>query len=259
MSFLVPLRFAGQLTSAELRELTGADEQSVENAGTAAAIALLDRVLVRKSEDYTSSKFTAADRDQLLAAIYRNAFGDRISSTARCRFCDALFDLMFSVSDLAQTINQDQPRVDRASDGSFTGLAGIRFRLPTGEDELAVATMSPEDAEIELMSRCVHMPCDPSKWGEVQEVMQEVAPVLDLDLKAKCPECGRQQDVHFDVQSYLLQSLRNERMQLAKEIHRIARAYGWSLQEILGLRRSQRRNFVELIENEFTGRQRGAA
>jgi hypothetical protein len=35
------------------------------------------------------------------------------------------------------------------------------------------------------------------------------------------------------------------------EINRIAKAYSWSLDEILSLRRSDRRHLVELIENEF--------
>jgi hypothetical protein len=92
--------------------------------------------------------------------------------------------------------------------------------------------------------------------ASVVDALEAVAPVLDLDIGTACPECGARQSVHFDVQFYLLRAIAQERPLIAREIHRIASAYGWSLQEILGLRRSERRQFVELIESEQLPRRR---
>jgi hypothetical protein len=69
-------------------------------------------------------------------------------------------------------------------------------------------------------------------------------------LVAACPECENVQTVQFDIQSYLLGALTGERSRLLAEVHRIARAYSWSLDEILALKRSDRRRLVELIEND---------
>ena len=53
----------------------------------------------------------------------------------------------------------------------------------------------------------------------------------------------------FDIQTYLLGAILSERRSLLSDINCIARAYSWSLDEILSLTRSDRRHLVELIEN----------
>ncbi len=88
--------------------------------------------------------------------------------------------------------------------------------------------------------------------------MAEVGPILDLDLEATCPECGARQAIHFDICAHLLGALASERLWLAHEVHTIASAYGWSLAEILGLPREDRRVYVRLIEAHRPKRQSGS-
>ena len=107
-----------------------------------------------------------------------------------------------------------------------------------------------DEAERELLARCVVMGDPAQEPQAVQAAMMEVAPVVDLDLQVRCPECDHVQAVHFDIQTYLLSALSAERKQLAWEVHRLAVAYGWGLEEILSLPRGQRRMYVALIEAE---------
>lgn len=253
------LRLTGGPSRVRLRELNGFDEQSVRGVDTATAISLLDRLLVdapgSPAEELKAASLTAAERDQLLAAVYERTFGPRIESTIRCQLCDELFDLTFTLQNLLATFTAAASSSSAAGvqpDGTFRLPNGLRFRLPTGADEMAVAGLSPADAERELLDRCVIERKSGVDFAGVQEAMEEVAPVLDLDLDAQCPECGGKQSVHFDVQFYLLRALEQERKQIAREVHRLAIAYGWSLNEILGLFRSQRRAFVELIEADLS-------
>jgi hypothetical protein len=95
-------------------------------------------------------------------------------------------------------------------------------------------------------------------YAEVERIIEEIAPLLDLDIDTACPECCAKQKVHFDVQYYLLRALSQEHKQIAREIHRLASTYQWSLAEILILRRSDRRAFVEFIESELATRRRTA-
>lgn len=256
------LRLTGDPSPVRLRELTGFDEQSISGVDTATAINLLDRLLVRapgsSAEEFNAAKLTASQRDRLLAAVYERNFGPRIESTLRCTLCGELFDLTFSLENLlaALSASASSSFADVRPDGTFSFPNGVRFRLPTGEDEMAVAGLSPEDAERELLERCVIEPENIVDLEAVQQAMEEVAPILDLDLDAQCPECGGKQSVHFDVQFYLLRALEQERKQMAREVHRLAIAYGWSLNEILGLFRSQRRAFVELIEADLSVQRR---
>ena len=256
---------SGRSSRLQIRELNGFDEQSVSGLDTATAIGLLDRLLVRPSgssaEQLKAIELTAAERDRLLAAVYKRTFGSRIESTLRCTACESLFDLAFSIEDLLASLSSGalSSAASLEPDGTFRLGDRLRFRLPTGEDELAVVGLPASEAQLALLQRCIIESKDPVEIDSVQEAMEEVAPVLDLDLDARCPECGAKQLVHFDMQFYLLRALQQQGRQIAREIHRLAVAYGWSLNEILSLSRNQRRAFVEFIEGDFSGRARSYA
>lgn len=242
----------------QLRELNGFDEQSVCRTDTATAISLLDRLLMRGpgsvSEDFKAIDLTASERDRLLACVYEQTFGPRIESTSRCSFCESPFDLTFTIESLLAAFDPvaSQSAAKPEPGGAFHLPDGLRFRLPTGADELAAAGLPLEEAELVLLQRCVLEPEKDIDVEAVQQAMADIAPVLDVDIDAQCPECGGKQSVRFDVQFYLLRALEQQRKQIAREVHRLAVAYGWSLNEILGLSRSQRKAFVEFIEAEFS-------
>ncbi len=252
----IPLRFAGPSRIARLRELTGRDEEAVSGAGTDSAIRLLGSLLDTASAPQTSRvsavDLVAADRDRLLAAVYQRAFGDRIESTLTCVRCGQPFDLYFSLSQLVELQDERSSSHWKALDGGrFETDSGASFRLPTGDDELAVAGLDPREVESLLLRRCT----EGGEWPEgrivFEELLEQVAPLLDLELLAPCAECNFVHTVEFDIQSYLLGAILAERRRLLAEINRIARAYSWSLDEILSLKRSDRRQLVELIENEY--------
>jgi hypothetical protein len=125
---------------------------------------------------------------------------------------------------------------------------GVRFRLPTGADELRVRNLPAEKAVHELLKCCVLDGRDGYDACAVQDAMEQVAPILDVDINTSCPECGAGAGVRFDLQEYLLRSVMQERRRLWRETHILATAYGWGLNDILGLTRSDRRTLVGLIE-----------
>lgn len=259
---LVPLYFTPGGAWVFLREISGYDEQLVEDTGTIDAIRLLDRLMdAVPGTDIGPGKakvLTTADRDRLLAAVYMRAYGSRIESTVHCINCNAPFDLDFSLDEMVNHLNSetDTIKAEKGLDGTFKLPDGRTFRLPTGEDECAVLGLSLMEAENEMLKRCI-VKGDPARDAEsLQNIMKEMAPTLDLNLEALCPECQREQMVHFDIQCFLLSTIKQEQKQLAYEVHRVAGAYGWSLSEILELPRSLRRAFVELVESEQESWQR---
>jgi len=241
-----PVRLEHQPAPAWLRELCGLDEQTVEEDGTPAALALLDRVLVGGpggSERPATASLVPSDRDALLAAVYRRAFGDRVQATASCVDCRELFDVEFSLAALEQALQEVRQAPEVTVDnGSFSLADGTRFRLPTGADECEVVGLPLEQAEAELRERLV-------LGGDgvaAEEAMAALAPLLERELELVCPECGTAQTLRFELAGYLLRALAQERRQLAREVHALAVAYGWGLAEILALPRSRRRAYVEL-------------
>jgi len=240
-----------------LRELTGSDEQWVTGVDTGTAIDLLDRLIVRPAPGEQANgspgaaSLTVSDRDRLLAAVYRMTFGERIQSTAVCARCGQPFDLEFSMEQLVGVLDRaGETTADGEPDAEIRLASGVRLRLPTGADELAILGLPHDEAERELLRRCLVEGSNDVTPEVIEQRITEAAPVLDLDLDAACPECGHEQQVHFDLQFYLLRAIEQERRLLAREVHLLATAYGWSLHEILGLPRSQRRIFVELIESD---------
>ena len=232
-----------------LRDLTGHDERAVERADSLAAIALIARL----ANTPDANKMTAFERDVVLAKIHSRLYGDRVESTLKCAGCGKPFDIAFSLRDL-MTRPQNEAAVTPCGDGSFRMKNGLRFRLPTGEDEAGVLHLLASEAVAQLLRRCVlEAPADFDP-AVVQDAMEQVAPILDVDINTSCIECGVAARVRFDLQTYLLQSILQDRRRLWRETHVLATTYKWGLDEIHGLSRADRRSLVAMIESDASRR-----
>ncbi|WP_428667459.1 hypothetical protein [Reyranella sp.] len=237
-----------------LRNLRGGDEEAIGGTDTAAAIGLLDRLLVdtkgaalRPGE---ADRLTACDRDRLLAEIYVAEFGDRIDCVLRCEACGSPFDIDFKLGDLLASAGLLPVDIAFARNSTVTLDDGRRLRLPRGSDELALQGMSAEAAEAALLARCiVEGDAAPGDLA-VHDALEAAAPILDTELDATCPECGAPTQTHFDLQHYLLTSILQEMPARTAEVHLLASTYGWSLHEILELDRKRRRAFAAAIERD---------
>jgi hypothetical protein len=241
-------------------EPRGIDEEALEGRSTIAAIRYLDSVLVDVPGTHVrrgdAAKLTARERDLLLAAVHELAFGPRIEGTVSCSACAARFELDFDLRAFAASIAARRGPTARGQseqDGeAFFTTEGLRFRLPTGEDECIVLAVPAEERARALLERCV-------TGGTVEDAqsvidaMSAVAPVLDDELDASCAECGALERVHFDIQSYHLGSIESGRDTLVYDVSRLASAYGWTLHDIASLARSRRRRYVAFLEGASLG------
>lgn len=232
-----------------LRGICGADEMAVEETDTKNLINLLESLMeegVRVNKIH-ATQIVTADRDRLLATLYTSLFGSRVQSTLSCKNCDQKFDLDFSLDEL---LSHYQPTPGQASEsGAYECEPGISFRLPTGEDELLIDGYPREEAEMRLLERCLLKGNPVTDNEKVQLKMAEMAPVLNMEMQAICPECSQVQQVQFDMQSFFLTRLVQDRPGLIHEIHNIATQYHWSQQEILKLPRILRKQYSSLIQS----------
>ena len=245
----------GAFSTGGVRELNGYDEHAVSGTDTFNALRLISNVTGASGD---VSPLTASERDRLLASIYQRNFGERIRSTTTCSSCSNLFDLDFSLGELLRVMQTaEPPPVEPEDDDIWRLPTGVRFRVPAAEDEIAVAGLDASEAEQALATWCVVDAAGQADAVEqVASALDEMAPLLCLDMNAVCPECAAQQSLRFDIQEYLLRRLLAERSHLLADIHRLATAYGWSLESILALPRQDRRAFVSLIETEASLRNR---
>lgn len=237
-----------------LRDLTGEDEEAVTGTDTAQAIALLDRLLVPAAgaalAPGEADGLTASDRDRMLAVIYCAEYGAPIDCVLTCDACGEPFDIDFQLPDMMRSVGLAEKGTPAPRSAEIALDCGRRLRLPVGRDELAILGLPPEQAEGELLARCVVVGAADADDSTLLEALEQAGPILDVDLDATCPECGAAVLARFDLQRYLLTAILREAPSRIQDFHLLASSYGWSLGEITGLRRTRRRAFVEAIERD---------
>jgi hypothetical protein len=247
-----------------LRELDGHLELSAADGTTPEVLEWLDRLL--EGATVTSDQLAIADRDRVLAAIYRREFGDRIESTIRCAACGEPFEFGFSLEALTKHLGEPEA----TADGYYRLADGTRFRPPTGADELAVSGLPAGQGERQLLERCIvggiaavageaevnggHNQSGVDHPGvdveEIEAALLSLAPLLSTELAARCPECGKEQSLHFDIQQLLFLRLARERREVARQVHLLASTYKWGRHEILSLSKEERSAYTSMIEYE---------
>jgi hypothetical protein len=131
------------------------------------------------------------------------------------------------------------------------GTRLVRFRLPSGGDQEAVLGVDASIAASELLNRCVFDDSGRSLSEEEREAviaeMERLAPRVELELDAVCPECGHSFIAPFDTTAFFFEEMRASRDQLLREFHALAFYYHWSENDILSLGRDRRRTYLGLL------------
>lgn len=250
---------------AVLRELTGADELLASRQGSGAATRIVERLLVDSPQAALrpehASNMPVVDRDWLLASLYRLTFGERVECLLSCGRCGKPFGMDFSLDALVAEIERDADEnaanlgvEGPDEEGFFRFPDGTRFRLPTTADERALRGLDPAVAANEILRRCC--PSGPSRSEDdahrerLERAFSALAPLIAATVPTSCAACGADQEADFDIVSFFVAALARERGLLIREVHTLARAYGWSFEQIAELPRSERHAYVELIEAE---------
>lgn len=237
----VPLRHASpQPQFARLREPRGGDELAVAGVDTRAAVELLDRLLDPPSG--AAGQLSASDRDGLLALLHRSLWGDHIVSSLECAACGAMYDLSFELSALQRQLLEAIPPMRVDAPRRLADADGECFLLPSADEEEEAALLGLAAGRARLIASITG---GSRVDGDIDDRLETFAPLLDVDLDTRCAECSHTALARFDIQSFVLQRLLDEREGVLGEVHALASGYGWSLPDILSLPRSLRRSLVQ--------------
>lgn len=242
-----------------LNEITGLIELLVSGTNSIDEILLIDECINKKiNSEFVVTKasdLTIPDRERVLATLYENTYGPKIETVIHCQTCNESFDIDFSLVELIENLKPNTTISRKEVDGIFvfTTKSRLSFRLCTGMDELAVMGMCPEDAEIALLLRCLIEGDKEKAMIELPKVIQQVAPQIDTDVYATCPNCETGQKFHFNFQNYFLDLLIREKKLLTDEINHIATNYNWGVNEILSMPRSLRQSILLKGESNYVG------
>jgi hypothetical protein len=261
---------------AELRELTGEDQIFLMEDAASLPLAqwateVLTRCLTRlgPGEPVTREAvraLTVGDREALLLHLRRLTVGDRLQCVLTCPSpaCGHKLDFEVRVSELLLLPGGEAAKrhelAIRPPDVDYI----VRFRLPTGADQEAVALLGrtdPDAAAALLLQRCVES-IDSTDGVELQEFpaalidplsarMAELDAQAELTLNITCSVCGATFTTVFDAASYLFQELLAGMRNLDREVHLLAYHYHWSPSEILTMSPRRRRRYLQLLEEEL--------
>ena len=202
------------VTTAEVRELTGADEEAIVKITEPgkALMTILEKATVslggKPADKETLSMLLAGDREALLPAIRRVTFGNEVELEAVCSRCP---ELQTFVVDLEKDVEM-KTLEDRINDRRFIlklKIGQVKVALPTGDTQNKLVNASNKNtAELDtlLLSNCVLEINDVPVLGQAQirnlgikdrrTILEEIAkrnpgPLLS-EVKKACKTCGQE-------------------------------------------------------------------
>jgi hypothetical protein len=218
-----------------------------------------------------------ADRQYLLLKLRELTLGDYVRATICCPWpgCGKKIMVSFTINDIPVTESIDKGpiyRMELSPEATFVSELGeayreVAFRLPNGEDQELISPLLVQNeaqALTLLLQRCLHSisslqhpnqdvvnRLSPLARIEIEQQMEAVAPKVELTMESKCPECGRDYAVPFDIQHFFFGELRTSRDLLYREVHYLAYHYHWSEREIMDMPRQKRRTYIEILAEEI--------
>ena len=226
---------------------SGLDEHPVDRALTVLAAALPG---VDRSE---LAAMSIGRRDGHLMDVREANFGPRVSGVAECPQCGEILQWDLDLDDVRSARSDHEEGTNRlVMDGHE-----LLYRLPDSTDLAAVALGGDAaHGRDTLLHRCVleaRKEGAQVKVGSLPDVvvsglaaeMEARDPQAETLLDFECPECGLRWQALFDVMTFLWTELQARARNLLNDVHDLARAYGWSEKDILGMSAVRRRYYLE--------------
>jgi hypothetical protein len=203
---------------------------------------------------------TVGDREALLLHLWRLNNGDTMPSVVRCprEACGEVMDVDLRVSELLQPPSVAPRPIYETEIAVGDETRTVRFRLPTGADQVAAARVAATDAEAGaalIVDRCVmetggkDEPRPRDLLEALEARMETLDPQAELRLNLVCPACEGAFTVLFDAGAHLLTDIAGRLKTLYQEVHLLALGYHWSEAEILAMSTRKRRRYLELLLN----------
>jgi len=232
------------------QELLRVWEQGLGQSPARRSLALLVLAFPETPRDQLAA-LSIGQRDGHLMTLREWIFGDRIESMARCPRCGEALELNFGLDDIRVPSPQgSSPDWWLEQDGYR-----VRYRLPNSADlEIAGACTDLSEAQEMILARCLlesagpdDAPLPEAVANAVMMAMAEHDPQADVQLALTCPSCHHAWSAGFDIGAFFWSEITTWARRVLWEVHRLARAYGWSEGEILALSPQRRQAYLEMV------------
>lgn len=217
------------------------------------------------------ARLSIGQRDSWLLNLRESAFGSQLTSLAVCPACGECLETTFNIADLhvgrerAETKSASKALAlqESAPPPEAFSLAveeyEVSFRLPNSQDLLALACRADADkAHRALLSRCLLRATHGGKDLAVEQLPENVLaaiekriaetdPQADVRLAFSCTRCAGRWEEIFDINSFLWTEINAWATRILREVHTLAKAYGWRERDILEMSAWRREFYLNMV------------
>lgn len=239
------------------QELLSVWEQGTVWPAAFRALKLLAFAFPKRSQE-DLEKMCIGQRDALLLMLREQTFGSRLVCLAGCPGCSERMEVAFSVQDI---LVDPATKTGEALSIAVSGYE-VLFRLVCSQDLIAITGIKdPTLARSILLDRCIlavrhndeniseHISIDELPADVISAVvdgMEQADPQADVQLSLTCSSCGHEWQASFDIVSFFWSEIDNWAHRILREVHALARAYGWSESDILEMSPLRRQIYLEM-------------
>lgn len=234
-------------------QLLDAWEHALSESPTRRALSLLSVAYPEMRADQIAA-LPIGHRDARLLQLRKCLFGPQLPMVVPCPKCGQLLESHVRVDDLASDhVPSQEDYVGASRDFRVT------FRLPTSVDLMALPPGG-EAMEVRelLMRRCLLDVRDAygaektisdlpdGAIADIVRQMERVDPMADVEFALECPSCAHRWREMFDVASFVWRELHAWAQRTLRDVHTLARVYGWREPDVLSLSPTRREIYLEL-------------
>jgi uncharacterized protein (UPF0212 family) len=199
-------------------------------------------------------ELSIGERNARLLTLREWMFGSRFTGTATCPRCGERLELDFDAAEL-----RSQPRTVARELSARIDEYHVQFRLPTSQDVLTVADESnAELARQALLANCITSVETSGKQiaektlpalvvDAIAEQMAMLDPQANVELALTCPNCNHAWRAVFDIVTYFWSEINTWALRILRDVHILARAYGWREADSLALSPQRRQIYLNLV------------
>jgi hypothetical protein len=252
--------------TASFRALDGAAELAVAEAAmrtevsrpariTAVLAAALEEIHGEPATPALVRRVSSAGREWLLQRAVSHFRTGLEWFEGPCSACGAMADLMFSIDEVPRTApGAGFPAVEI---GTTLGLRS--FEAPNGYHEERFALQPTEDPRRVFAALCGLSETaeadatrfDADDLARIDMALEEMSPEIADRVSAVCAVCGERSEMMIDPLGFAFPSVES----VLRDVHLIARAYGWSEEQILAMPIARRQAYVSMIRTDAGLRQ----
>ena len=180
----------------------------------------------------------------LALRAHLDAFGAELEGLSDCPSCGERIEVAMRLADVSP--GQDT--------GGFARVGDLVVRPPSIRDLLAV--VGADDVTGELVGRCVRRvdgapvvgaELSVAELAEIDEVAERLAGPAACTVATVCPGCAGSVEVALDLTAVLWDRVDAAAPAVLAEVARLACAFGWTEEAVLGLSTVRRQAYLALV------------